>query len=103
MVICMRNATLKEFYYGNLRPADRQMMKGSEINRVAEELSKVEKLLLDAVGEDAIPLLKRHEKAQFALNSITAEASYIDGFKTGARFMLEVLDDAHENLEPISE
>jgi len=99
----MRNATLKEFYYGNLTPADRQMMKGSEISHVAAELAKVEKLLLDTVGEDAIPLLKRYEKAQSALNSITAEASYIDGFKTGARFMLDVLDDAHENLEPISE
>ncbi len=102
-VFCMRNTTLKEFYYGNLTPADRQMIKGSEINHAVAELAKVEKSLLDAVEEDAIPLLKRYEKAQSALNSITAEASYIDGFKTGARFMLEVLDDAHENLEPISE
>ncbi len=99
----MKNVTLKEFYYGNLTPADRQMIKGSEINHVAEELAKAEKLLLDAVGEDAISLLKRYEKAHSTLNSITAEASYIDGFKIGARFMLEVLDDAHENLEPISE
>ncbi len=99
----MRNKTLKEFYYGNLTPADRQMIKGSEISHVAAELAKVEKLLLEAVGEDAIPLLKRYEKVQSAHNSITAEASYIDGFKTGAQFMMEILDDAHENLEPISE
>ncbi len=99
----MRNKTLKEFYYGNLTPADRQMIKGSEISHVAAELAKVEKLLLEAVGEDAIPLLKRCEKAQSAFNSITAETSYIDGFKTGARFMMDVLDDAHENLEAISE
>ncbi len=99
----MKNTTLKEFYYGNLAPADRQMIKGSEISHVTAELAKVEKLLLEAVGEDAPPLLKRYEKAQSALNSMTAEASYIDGFKTGARFLMEVLDDAHENLEPISE
>ncbi len=99
----MKNTTLKEFYYGNLTPADRQMIKDSEISHVAAELAKVEKLLLEAVGEDAIPLLKRYEKAQSALNSITAETSYIDGFKTGARFMMEILDDARENLEPISE
>ncbi len=99
----MGNKTLKEFYYGNLTPAERQMIKGSEISHEVAELAKVEKLLLEAVGEDATSLLKRYEKAQSALNSMTAEASYIDGFKTGARFMMEVLDDAHENLEPISE
>jgi len=99
----MRNKTLKAFYYGNLTPADRQMIKGSEISHVAAELAKVEELLLEAVGEDALPLLKRYERSQSTLNSITAEVSYIDGFKTGARFMLEVLDDTHENLKPISE
>ena len=99
----MRNTTLKEFYCGDLRPADRQMVNGSEISHVAAELAKVEKMLLETVGEDAAPLVERYGKLQATLNSITAEANYIDGFKTGARFMLEVLDDTHENLEPISE
>ena len=36
-------------------------------------------------------------------HDIIAEASYIDGFKTGARFMMEILDDARENLKPITE
>lgn len=99
----MGNTTLKEFYYGNLTPADRQMVAGSEISRMAAELAKVEKLLLETAGKDAAPLLKRYGKIQLELNSITAEASYINGFKTGARLMLDVLDDAHENLEPISE
>lgn len=79
------------------------MVNGSEISHAAAELAKVEKLLLETAGESVAPLLKRYGKIQLELNSITAEASYIDGFKTGARLMLEVLDDAHENLEPISE
>ena len=99
----MGNPTLKAFYCGNLRPADRQMVNGSEISHVAAELAKVEKILMEAGGEDTTPLLERYGKLQATLNSITAEANYIDGFKTGARFMLEVLDDTHENLEPISE
>ncbi len=64
--------------------------KGSEISHAAAELAKVEKLLLETVGEDAIPLLKRYEKSRSTLNSITAEAGYIDGLKTGAQFMMEV-------------
>jgi len=97
----MGNQTIKDFYYGNLIPADRQMMKGSEVIRVAAELSKTEKLLQEMAGEDMTSLLERYEKAQSQLNSITAEANYIDGFKTGARFMMEILDDTRENLEPI--
>jgi len=86
-----------------MTPAARQIVKGSEINLVVAELAKVEKLLSETMGEDAVPLLERYEKAQTRLNSITAEDSYIDGFKTGARFVMEILDDTHENLEPISE
>ncbi len=99
----MRNKTIKEFYYGKLTPVDRQMIEGSEVSRVVAELAEIEELLLETAGEDTTPLLKRYEKAQSTLNSITAEVNYIDGFKTGARLMMEILDDTHENLEPISE
>ena len=44
------------------------------------------------------PLLDRLTKAQGEVDIIMAEANYIDGFKTGARFMMEVLDDTRENL-----
>ncbi len=99
----MRNKTLKEFYYGNLIPVDRQMIAGSEVSHVAAELAKLEKSLMETAGEYTIPLLKRYEETQSRLNSITAKVNYIDGFKTGARFMMEILDDTHENLKPISE
>ena len=49
------------------------------------------------------PLLDRLIKAQGDMDGIVAETSYIDGFKTEARFMLEILDDAHKNLKPITE
>ena len=42
----MKNQTLKEFYYGNLRPSERRMVHGSEVARIAKELS-------DAEAEDA--------------------------------------------------
>ena len=39
------NNILKEFYRGNLAPADRQMVKGSEITRAMDELTKAETAL----------------------------------------------------------
>lgn len=95
------NNILKEFYYGNLTPADRQMVKGSEIARAMEKLSKAEAVLEQSLTPELLSALKRLTDAQIALNALTAEAYYIDGFKTGARFMMDVQDSTCENLEPI--
>ena len=95
------NSILKEFYCGNLTPADRKMIKGSEIDHAMEELSKAETVLEQLLTPELLPALKRLTDAQIMLNALTAETYYIDGFKTGARFMLDVQDDTYENLEPI--
>ena len=95
------NNILKEFYCGNLTPADRKMIKGSEIDRAMEELTKAETVLKQSLTPELLPALKRLTDAQIMLNALTAETYYIDGFKTGARFMLDVQDDTYENLEPI--
>lgn len=99
----MKKRTLKDFYYGNLIPAERQMIRGSSAARAAAELSSAEKALAQSLPPELRPALERFTKAQQDLDSIMAEASYIDGFKTGARFMMEILDDTRENLKPITE
>ena len=99
----MRNRTLKDFFYGNLTPENRQLVRGSEAARAVAELSDAEKLLARSLPPELQPLLERFTKAQDALELIMNEAFYIDGFKTGARFMMEILDDTRENLRPITE
>ncbi len=95
------NNILKEFYRGNLAPADWQMVKGSEIARAMERLSNAETVLEQSLTPELLPCLKRLTDAQITLNALTAETYYIDGFKTGARFMMDVQDDTYENLGPI--
>lgn len=99
----MNNKTLKDFFHGNLTPADKQTVRGSEAARAAAELSDAEDRLAQALPTELQPLLDRFTKAQGRVDVITAEESYIDGFKTGARFMMEILDDTRENLKPITE
>ena len=99
----MYNQILKSFYHGNLSPADRQMVHGSDAARAVAELSDAENRLAQALPPELQPLMECVAKAQGKVDVIIAEASYIDGFKTGARFMLEILDDSHENLKPITE
>lgn len=99
----MDNRMLKDFFHGNLSPADRRMARGSEAARLTEELAQAEDVLARALLPDLVPLLKRLTDAQASLDGLTAEACYIDGFKTGARFMMEILDDARENTKPLTE
>ena len=98
----MSNQILKEFYRGNLSPADRQMVKGSGMARAVDELSKAETILEQSLPPELRPALKRLTDAQLTLNDLTAEVYYVDGFKTGAKFMLAIHDGAHENLKPIA-
>lgn len=99
----MANETLKAFYYGNLAPSEQQMVHGSRTSRIMKELSDTEHQLDQSLPEELLPVLHRLTKDQQELDSIMAETSYIDGFKTGARFMLEILDDACGNPKPITD
>lgn len=98
----MKNGILSDFYFGNIIPTDRQMVKGSEAAKVSAELADAESKLHSMLDSEELEQLERLVKAQLTLNSIVAEASYIDGFRTGARFMMDILDDSNEELEPVS-
>ena len=97
----MSSHILNEFYRGNLSPADKRMVKGSEMARAMKELSDAEEILERTIPPELRPVLKRMADAQLTVNDLTAEAFYVDGFRTGARFMLAVHEDADENLKPI--
>lgn len=99
----MKSGILSDFYFGNIIPTDRQMVKGSEAAKVSAELADAESKLHSMLDSGALVQLERLVKAQLTLNSIIAEAGYIDGFRTGARFMMDILDDSNEELEPVSE
>ena len=97
----MSTSILNDFYRGNLSPADKRMIRGSEMARAMDDLSKAEELLDRSLAPELRPILKSLTDAQLTVNDLTAEAYFVDGFRTGARFMLAVHDDADENLKPI--
>ena len=98
----MKSGILSDFYSGNLLPSERQMVKDSEAIRTSAELSNAENQLRKMLDAESLMQLERMVKAQLTLNSIIAEANYIDGFKTGARFMMDILDDSNSELEPVT-
>ena len=99
----MKNETLKAFYRGNLTPWDKRVIRSGREIRAVKDLSEAEDLLAQSLPPELRPVLDRLTKAQGDLDGLVAETSYIGGFKTGARFMMEIMDDGHENLKPIVE
>ena len=49
------NSILKEFFHGNLSPANRQMVKGSEIAHIVNELANAEAILEHALASECLP------------------------------------------------
>ncbi len=97
----MAKSILKDFYYGNIVPVERHTGNSSEVICAVKELETAEKQLQAILQPEAIPLLERYGKVHAELASIEEAEDYIEGFKTGARFVMEILDDSHENLRPI--
>ncbi len=96
------NSILSDFFHGNLYPESRKMVRGSEFARITEELAKTGDSLEQKLPPELLPLLKQFTDAQTELIALTAETYYIDGFKTGARIIMDVQDDTYRNLEPVS-
>ena len=60
------------------------------------------KILSKAIAPELEPVLDRLVRAQAEYGDLAAEAYYADGFRTGARLMLDILDGGGENLGPVS-
>lgn len=60
-------------------------------------------LLTQSLPHELQPLMDRFMKVQGKVDVVMAETNYISGFRTGARFMMEILDNTHENLKPLTE
>ncbi len=91
----MSKNILREFYYGNIIPIERQIIQGSELSQAAKELAIASEQLRAKQQPEAIPILERYTKANAELNALSEVEIYSDGFKTGARFMMEILSDSN--------
>lgn len=97
----MKNQTLKDLYSGSLIPVERQIVKGSEMAAAMDEMVKAEELLTQNLSPELKAILKRLTDAQSTITDLIGETYYIDGFKTGARLMMNIQDESYENLEPV--
>ena len=84
---------LKDFYYGNITPGEKEMRPGSGLQRAVNTAARCEGQLTEGLDEVRLALLTELVKAQHEIDSITALENFILGFRLGARVMAECMDD----------
>ena len=92
---------LQDLYYGNLNPSGKAFLPDSPYGRLVSDLAETEEKLL--------PLLTSAEKQLYAalvqhpldIPSLSCEESFIDGFRLGARLILEIFSEADGYLRTL--
>ena len=80
-------------------PEVKQSRRGSEYHRLAQGLAERRAELLPLLSAEAQSTLERFERTQDTLSAISEEDTFIEGFRMGARLMLDVLGTHQRQFE----
>lgn len=93
---------LSELYHGNINPVAKSIVQGSAYQKAMHQLSDLEEKLRAQLDEDQKKLLEDFITAQGELNYISGEERFTDGFRTGAKIILEIFEKEDGQLKPIT-
>lgn len=83
---------LEDLYHGNLTASGRSFQRGTKYARALARITEAEEALGQKLTTEDRPLLAEYAMASAGLTSVSIEEAYIEGFRTGARIMLAVLE-----------
>lgn len=95
----MRNKILKNFFYGNIHPSEKQFDRHSEYGKILAKLADEEEKLKAMLEKGASEILDRMIFLQASLINMTAEGYFIDGLRMGFQFALALLDDEESDFK----
>ena len=90
-----------EFYLGNITPDVTVIKQTSELQKAVREMADAESFLREHLDGEYLAALERLVDAQLTSSTTTAQERYIDGFRTGAKFMLDILTGESVELAPL--
>ena len=94
---------IREFYLGNISPDATAIKQTSELKQAVQEVSDAESFLREHLDGECLAALERLVDAQLTTSATTAAERYADGFRTGAKFMLDILDGSSENFRHLTQ
>ena len=89
----MPNNILKDFFYGNINPNEKQFDCNSEYGKAAAGLADEEEKLRSMLDHETSEILDKMICLQASITGMTAEEYFIDGLRTGFRLALAILDE----------
>ena len=84
---------LEDLYHGNLTASGRSFQRGTKYAHALARVTETEDALGQKLTTEDRPLLAEYAMASAGLTSVSLEEAYIEGFRTGARIMLAVLQE----------
>ena len=83
---------LEELYYGNIRPFANRRKLSAEKQKVLQKMENYRDRLLDSLTEEQKHQLEEYENCASEITSQTECEIFIDGFRFGVRFALELFE-----------
>lgn len=93
---------LRELYHGNLNPVAKSVVQGSGYQKAMQKISDLEEKLMEQLDDEQRKLLQEYISEQMKLNTISGEERFTDGFRMGAKMILEIFEKDGEQFNPIT-
>ena len=92
--------TLEDLYYGNISPCERDMKRGSRMDKLVKLICKNEESLMSTLTEQQKETFEKFNDCQSEICDLTARQAFAEGFILATRIMGEGLDGM-ETMEEI--
>lgn len=83
---------LSDIYYGNICPCEKDPVQGSEYQKTQQQLADLTEKLNEQLNEEQRILVDDIMSCCSKLITLTGEENFTDGFKTGAKVILQIYD-----------
>ena len=94
---------LKDLYFGNIQPSDREVKRGSEYQMLQREASAMEDAFRSERSAEGSKAYEAFHQKQAKLSEIEECDIFIKGYRLGVKLLLAVLLDYDSPLPQISE
>ena len=84
--------TLEDLYYGNISPWERDIKRGSRMDKLVKLICKNEESLMSTLTEQQKETFDKFKESQSELCDLTARQAFTDGFILATRILVEVMD-----------
>ena len=93
---------LSELYHGNLNAFAKSVVQGSDYQKAMQKISALEEKLMEQLNDEQRKLLQEYISEQMKLYTISGEERFTDGFRMGAKMILEIFEKDGEQFKPIT-